>query len=123
DRMNGRERYWDGSAFSRGYRSDLYSGNRYYDDNDWAGSDLLQHALLTSGQSSALALDRSKGVLRYIVETGWFGYPGAEPGGIFWVNSESNQDRGTGSTGGAAKLAAQVFQATGRTDAVLLYWA
>jgi predicted alpha-1,6-mannanase (GH76 family) len=37
------------------------------------------------------------------------------------VNSETNQDRGTGSTGGAAKLAAHIFLTTGRTDAVLLY--
>jgi len=123
DRMNGRERYWDGGAFYRGYRSDLQSGDCYYDDNGWAGSDLLQHALMTSGQSAAVALDHSKSVLRYIVETGWFGYPGAEPGGIFWVNSESNQDRGTGSTGGATKLAAHLFQVTGRTDAVVLFWA
>jgi len=123
DRLNARERYWDGGSYQRAYFSNTREGDRYYDDNSWAGSDLLQHALLTSGQSSATALDRARGVLRFIVETGWFGYPGAEPGGIFWVNSDSNQDRGTGSTGGATKLAAHMFHATGRTDWIVLYWA
>lgn len=70
-----------------------------------------------------MALDRAKSVLRYVVETGWFGFPNVAPGGIFWANSVANRDRGTGSTGGAAKLAAHIFDVTGRTDFITLAWA
>jgi len=123
DRLAGRESYWDGGVSQRGYHSDIQGGDRYYDDNDWAGSNLLQHALLTTGPSSLTAADRAGGVFRYIMQTGWFGYPGGEPGGVFWVNNEENQDRGTGATGGAAKLGAHLFYALGRREPALLSWA
>ena len=96
---------WGASA--RGYRSYQKTGDRYYDDNDWVGSDLLQHHLLTG---DAVALDRAQAVFAY-VQTGW------EPdlpksGGVRWVDADFNGDRGTGSTGGSAKLAAHLYDVT-----------
>jgi hypothetical protein len=115
-RLAEREKYWDGRVSPRGYRSYPQSGDRYYDDNAWVGSDLLQHYLLT-GDGTALA--RAKEVLAFGL-TGWEGDPTrfqVKPGGEFWVDAGWNRDRGTGPTGGTAKLAAHLYDATGRTTA------
>ena len=45
------------------------------------------------------------------------------PAASHWVNSIGNRDRGTGSTGGAAKLGAHLFLTTGRSDLAMLDWA
>jgi hypothetical protein len=112
DRLSGREVYWDGSTTQRAYRSYQQTGDRYYDDNDWVSSDLLQHALMTSGATSTTALARAKGVLAF-VQTGW--EPTLpKPGGVRWVRADFNGDRGAGSTGGSVKLAAHLYDATGR---------
>jgi hypothetical protein len=121
DRLSGREVYWDGSTTQRAYRSYQQTGDRYYDDNDWVGSDLLQHALMTSGATSTTALARAKGVLAF-VQTGW--EPTLpKPGGVRWVRADFNGDRGAGSTGGSVKLAAHLYDATGRATPAYLQWA
>ena len=38
-RLEEREVYWDGGVRARAYRSYPQTGDRYYDDNDWVGSD------------------------------------------------------------------------------------
>ncbi len=71
DRYNAREQYWDGGTARRAYRSYPGTGDRYYDDNCWVGSDLLQHNLLLSTDpSSGTALNRAKNVFTYI-QGGW----------------------------------------------------
>lgn len=117
-RLRGREAYWDGQGTGRGYSSYPRVGDRYYDDNDWVGSDLIQHHLLTG---DAIALDRARGVFDFVL-TGW-DTALRKPGGVFWVKTSWNMDRGTGPTGGAARLAVQLYEATGRTNATYLDWA
>ncbi|MDQ3810923.1 MAG: glycoside hydrolase family 76 protein [Chloroflexota bacterium] len=121
DRLSARESYWDGETRARGYRSYPSTGDRYYDDNDWVGSDLLQHHVMTSKASSSTALERAQGVFNY-VQTGW--EPRLpKPGGVRWVDAAFNGDRGTGSTGGSSKLAAHLYDATGRRSRSYLDWA
>jgi hypothetical protein len=112
DRSSARERYWDGVTRQRGYRSYPETGDRYFDDNCWVGSDLLQHHLLTSESAKSTALDRAKGVFRY-VQTGWTTTL-PKPGGVRWVDAAFNGDRATDSTGGWSKLGAHVYDVTGR---------
>ena len=111
-RFNAREKYWDGGTALRAYRSYPDSGDRYFDDNCWAGSDLLQHHLLTGAASTSTALDRARAVYRYI-QTGWTTNLPAS-GGVRWVDSPSNGDRATDSTAGWAKLGAHLYDVTGR---------
>jgi hypothetical protein len=114
DRFTARENYWDQSLTTqRAYRSYPVTGDRYYDDNCWVGSDLLQHHLLTSTAPVSTALDRAKAVFSYI-QTGWTtNLPNA--GGVRWVDASFNGDRATDSTAGWAKLGAHLYDATGRS--------
>jgi hypothetical protein len=106
DRFVARENYWDGETTQRAYRSYPKTGDRYFDDNCWTGSDLLQHHLLTSTTSTSTALDRAQAVWTYI-QTGWTtNLP--NPGGVRWIDSPSNGDRATDSTAGWAKLGAHL---------------
>ena len=108
-----REEYWDGGRGRRGYRSYPFNGDRYYDDNSWTASNLLQQHLLTS-HAGSVALDRARGVWSYI-QRGWTrNLP--NPGGVRWVDSRSNGDRATNSTAGWAKLGAQLYAVTGSSD-------
>jgi hypothetical protein len=117
-RLDGREAYWDGGRRAHAYRSYPQTGDRYYDDNDWVGSDLVQHYLLTG---SAVALDRAQGVFDY-VQTGWEnGLPNR--GGVRWVDASFNGDRGAASTAGFAKLGAHLYDVTGRRTRTYLDWA
>ena len=117
-RLDGREAYWDGGTRARAYRSYPQTGDRYYDDNDWVGSDLLQHYLLTG---NVVALDRAKAVFSY-VQTGWENKL-PNRGGVRWVDAAWNGDRGTASTGGFGKLGAHLYDATGRRTKSYLDWA
>ena len=117
-RLDGRESYWDGGKRVRAYRSYPQTGDRYFDDNDWVGSDLVQHYLLTG---SAIALDRAEGVFSY-VQTGWqTNLPNR--GGVRWVDASWNGDRGAASTAGFAKLGAHLYDVTGRRTRSYLDWA
>jgi hypothetical protein len=114
DRFTARENYWDQSLTTeRAYRSYPVTGDRYYDDNCWVGSDLLQHHLFTATAPTSTALDRAKAVFSYI-QTGWTtNLPNA--GGVRWVDASFNGDRATDSTAGWAKLGAHLYDATGRS--------
>src|SRR4029078_11027891 len=111
DRFKGREEDWDGAKRQRGYRSYPGNGDRHYDDNCWAASDLLQHHLLTSQSANSTALDRAQGVYTYI-QTGWT-TPLPKPGGVRWVDAAFNGDRATNATGGWAELGAHLYDITG----------
>ena len=122
DRLVGREAYWDRQADPRGYHSYPRTGDKYYDDNCWVGSDFLQHHLMTG---DAAALDRARRVFNFVA-TGWEDDPNSfqkKPGGVFWVQATFNRDRGTDPTGGFAKLGAHLYDATGRTTGSYLEWA
>jgi len=120
-RFDARERYWDGRATRRAYRSYPPDGDRFYDDNCWVGTDLVQHYLLTHEPSGATALDRARSVFRYI-QTGWTtNLP--NPGGVRWTDSPSNGDRAADSTAGWSKLGAQLYEATERRTRSYLDWA
>lgn len=120
-RLSARETYWDGGTAQRAYRSYPNAGDRYYDDNCWVGSNLLQHHLMTSTASTSTALDRARAVFSYI-QTGWMtNLP--RPGGVRWIDSRSNGDRATNSTGGWAKLGAHLYDTTGRRSQSYLDWA
>jgi predicted alpha-1,6-mannanase (GH76 family) len=112
DRLSARETYWDGGTTQRGYRSYPSTGDRYYDDNCWVGSDLLQHHLMTSRAATSPALDRAKSVFSFI-QTGWTtNLP--KTGGVRWVDADFNGDRACDSTAGWVKLGAHLYDATGR---------
>jgi hypothetical protein len=117
-RRDGRETYWDGATGARAYRSYPQTGDRYYDDNDWVGHDLLLDAILTGDGTT---LSRAQGVFSY-VQTGW--QPGLpNPGGIRWVDATWNGDRGMAATSGFAMLGAHLYDATGRGTQSYLDWA
>jgi predicted alpha-1,6-mannanase (GH76 family) len=121
DRQIARETYWDGRTEPRGYRSYPETGDRYFDDNCWVGSDLLQEHLTTDHGATGAALQRAEAVFRYI-QTGWTtSLP--KPGGVRWVDASFNGDRALDSTGGLAKLAVQLYDATGRRNQSYLDWA
>jgi len=121
DRLSAREAYWDGTSRPRGYRSYPGTGDRYFDDNCWVGSDLLLHHALTSATPRGTALDRAQGVFNYI-RTGWTtSLP--RPGGVRWVDAAFNGDRAVDSTAGWAKLGADLYNATGRQTSAYLEWA
>jgi hypothetical protein len=77
-------------------------GDRYYDDNAWVARALIQlHRL--NGQAFPSALSGAKDVYTFLDTTGWANDRG---GGMYWVtDGEWNFDRGTGPTGGFAKVA------------------
>jgi hypothetical protein len=120
DRLTAREKYWDGVSRQRAYRSYPATGDRYYDDNCWVASDLIQHHLLTSNSPNSTALDRARGVFTYI-QTGWTTTL-PKPGGVRWVDASFNGDRATDSTGGWAKLGAHLYEVTGRRTQSYLDW-
>ena len=77
-------------------------GDRYYDDNAWAARALIQlHRL--NGQAFPAALSGARDIYTFLDTTGWANDRG---GGMYWVTDGSwNFDRGTGPTGGFAKVA------------------
>jgi hypothetical protein len=121
DRLAAREAYWDGSRRPRGYRSFPGTGDRYFDDNCWTGSNLLHHHARTSTTPRSTALERAQSVFSYI-QTGWTtSLP--RPGGVRWVDATFNGDRAVDSTAGWSKLGADLYAATGRQTHEYLEWA
>jgi hypothetical protein len=109
---------YNGSGYDS-YPRGLYGsgGDRYNDDNAWVGRALVQlHRM--AGSSSLLAggltpLQGAADVFQFL-RAGWDSttqYP--HSGGEFWVQATWNRDRGTGPTGGLAKLALHLRELTG----------
>jgi hypothetical protein len=85
------------------------SGDKYYDDNDWIGLASIQQYQQT-GDTSALA--RAQTIFT-LITSGWdsnASHP--DPGGVFWTQSASSQDRNTVSNMPAAELGLELYQAT-----------
>jgi hypothetical protein len=80
-------------------------GDKYYDDNTWLGLALCRHHEITGNKSAA---QLSRRLLAFILE-GWSNEPGwSHPGGIRWVDSDTDLSRNTCSNAPVAQLAALV---------------
>ncbi|HEX5506716.1 MAG TPA: glycoside hydrolase family 76 protein [Thermomicrobiales bacterium] len=118
----GLDAYWDArpARGAPGYRSSIEpGGEKYFDDNAWAGLDLLRAHRLTG--DTAL-LDRARAVFAFVL-TGWDA-DSCRPGGVYWkqqLPGEANHDRNTVSTAPNAELGLRLYQATGERS--YLDWA
>ena len=127
--LTGLAHYWDGAASPPGYDCAVgqplgHGGVRFYDDNAWIGLDLVR-AYQLIGEPALL--QRAEEVFAF-TESGWDANPSHPfPGGVFWTQSNSNRDRNTISTGGAAELGLQLYLINGQpadleTASSMLAW-
>lgn len=92
DRLAALERYWDAQSAPPAYSSDpvptRLGGDRYYDDNAWAGLALVQLERMRPGSGR---LDRAVEVFQFAV-SGWDTREDVpSPGGVFWVEQGQGQ--------------------------------
>jgi hypothetical protein len=106
DRLDGLRRYWDGRSQPPGYDSYVRfrlggGGDKFYDDNEWVGLELLRiHHLIGNPD----VFNRARQVFDLVV-SGWdddSSHPA--PGGIFWTQAPWSQDRNTVSNAPGAEL-------------------
>lgn len=122
-RLDAYELYWNATTTPKGYDSYLrpplgQGGDKFYDDNEWIGLQLIQHYQRTGDRSS---LARAKEIFALVVH-GWDTDP-AHPcaGGVFWTQAPWSQDRNTVSNGPGAELGAHLYLLT--RDKSYLSWA
>jgi predicted alpha-1,6-mannanase (GH76 family) len=115
--------YWNDTTTPKGYDSYVrpplgQGGDKFYDDNEWIGLQLIQHYKRT-GDRSALA--RAKEIFALVVH-GWDTDP-SHPcaGGVYWTQAPWSQDRNTVSNGPGAELGAHLYLLT--RDKSYLTWA
>lgn len=122
-RLRGLSTYWDSTAAPPGYASYVYppfgpGGDKFYDDNEWAGLAQVQLYRVT-GDADALAQARQ--IFDFTV-AGWDTNPAdPAPGGVFWTQAPWNRDRNTVSTMPGAELGLHLYPITGEPD--YLEWA
>lgn len=122
DRLRGLKAYWNaGKGGYDSYPRAPYGngGDRFNDDNAWVGRALVQ--LIRMGYSTApvdtatTPLSRAKDLFTFL-NTGWDTTSLPSPGGMYWAQQPSvianGKDRGTGPTGGMAKLALHLAELT-----------
>ncbi len=119
------EAYYDDSREPPAFSSYLappagWVSDRYYDDNVWLGVELMRTWQLTR---DPLALERADQIFDFLI-SGW-DTDGPRPGGIFWIESDSNGDRNTVTTGTAALLGLMLHDALppGERASYVLDWA
>ena len=119
------EAYYDDSRQPPAFSSYLappagWVSDRYYDDNVWLGVELMRAWQVTR---DPLALKRANQIFDYLV-SGWDD-GGPAPGGIFWIESDSNHDRNTVTTGAGALLGLMLVEALppGERADYVLDWA
>jgi len=117
------EPYWNAGTTPTGYDSYVrpplgQGGDKFYDDNEWIGLNLVQHYQRT-GDRSALA--RAKEIFALVVH-GWDTDP-THPcaGGVYWTQAPWSQDRNAVSNGPGAELGAHLYLLT--RDRSYLTWA
>lgn len=122
-RLRGYQHYWNATTTPKGYDSYVrpplgHGGDKFYDDNEWIGLNLIQHYRRTGDRSS---LARAKEIFGLVVH-GWDDDP-AHPcaGGVFWTQAPWSQDRNTISNGPGAELGAHLYLLT--RDKSYLTWA
>jgi len=113
-RLDGYEPYWNAGTTPKGYDSYVrpplgHGGDKFYDDNEWIGLNLIQHYKRTGDRSS---LARAKEIFTLVVH-GWDDDP-AHPcaGGVFWTQAPWSQDRNTVSNGPGAELGLHLYLLT-----------
>ena len=117
------EPYWNAGTTPTGYDSYVrpplgQGGDKFYDDNEWIGLNLIQRYKRT-GDRAALA--RAKDIFTLVVH-GWDTDP-SHPcaGGVYWTQAPWSQDRNTVSNGPGAELGAHLYLLT--RDRSYLTWA
>ena len=98
------EHFWQGPGYSS-YIISQGGGDRYYDDNEWLGMELLAAYRLLKDPH---LLERARAVWDFVVS----GWSDALGGGIYW-RERDNSSKNTCSNGPAIIYALQLFQATG----------
>ena len=96
--------YRDDSREPPGFSSYLappvgWLSDRYYDDNVWLGVELMRSWNVTRDPD---ALEYADEIFSFLI-SGW-DTESADEGGIYWIESDSNHDRNTVTTGTAALL-------------------
>lgn len=115
--------YWDERSAPAGgasYPLPAGGGDKYYDDNNWIGLNLLELYRATGDRAALAGASRA---FNFVI-SGWDADPRhPAPGGIFWTQAPFNttRDRNTVSTAPAAQLALELYGATG--DRAYLDWA
>jgi hypothetical protein len=123
DRLQALALYWDGGASPPGYDSAVRpprgpGGDKFYDDNEWAGLALVQLARQT-GDAGAL---RQAAEIFDFVLSGWDNDPShPAPGGVYWAQAAWSRDRNTVSNAPGAELGLHLHELTG--EARYLEWA
>lgn len=85
-------------------------GNKYYDDNEWVGIELMRMYELTH---NAAALGSAEAIMAFVM-SGWDADPElACPGGVPFSNSSENTERNTITDAPGAELALQLYRTTG----------
>ncbi len=111
-RLASLERFWQGPGYAS-YIVDKGGGDRYYDDNEWLGMELLAaYHLLKDDRWLA----RARAVWVFVAG----GWSDALGGGIYWRERDTST-KNTCSNGPAIVMALQLFQATGERS--YLDWA
>ncbi|TDU88576.1 glycosyl hydrolase family 76 [Kribbella voronezhensis] len=113
-RLAGYQPYWNDTTTPKGYDSYVRpplggGGDKFYDDNEWIGLNLIQHYQRTGDRSS---LNRAKEIFALVVH-GWDTDP-THPcaGGVYWTQAPWSQDRNTISNGPGAELGAHLYLLT-----------
>lgn len=123
DRLQGLKSYWDNQSSPPGYDSYVLpplggGGDKFYDDNDWLGLDLIHTYQLTGNKQ---ALERAKQIFSLEVY-GWDTNPSdPDPGGVFWTQASWSHDRNTVSNAPTAELGLYLYKKTG--NPYYLHWA
>jgi hypothetical protein len=114
DRLAGLQLYWNDTTTPPGYDSYVRpplggGGDKFYDDNEWIGLELVQRYRMTGDQA---ALARARQIFELVVY-GWDTDPTHPcPGGSFWTQAPWSQDRNTVSNGPGAELGLQLYELT-----------
>jgi hypothetical protein len=88
-------------------------GDKYYDDNEWVGIELVRMYELT--HATAL-LGSAEGIMAFVM-AGWSTNPEyACPGGVPFSNAVENNERNTVTDGPAAELAVKLYELTGNVQ-------
>ena len=114
DRLTGLGLYWNDTTTPPGYDSYVRpplggGGDKFYDDNEWIGLELVQWYRMTGDAS---ALERARQIFELVV-FGWDADPTHPcPGGVFWTQAPWSQDRNTVSNAPGAELGLQLYELT-----------
>lgn len=123
NRIAAYEKYWNDTTTPKGYDSYVRpplggGGDKFYDDNEWIGLQLVQNFKRTGSHRS---LDRAKDIFKLVVH-GWDTDPSHPcPGGVYWTQAPWSQDRNTVSNGPGAELGLHLYLITRDKD--YLTWA